>query len=164
MQGKEHGPCFSHYVFICFQLLLVCVFFLSGWYSGTFGERMQFRRVTVMCLRCCVFVLGMLCDPGSACGPVWVLLHCSCVPEMLWHGIATPHPLPPPTDLCTALHSVPLVPRGTNALQEDWGVPDVQQDEECVSDMPTGPGVWWVPTQQTWFYLTSAFPSQLMKC
>ena len=46
-------------------------------------------------------------------------------------------------DMCPPLHSFPLVSGHTHALQEDRGLPDMQQNEERLSDMPPGSGVWY---------------------
>lgn len=37
------------------------------------------------------------------------------------------------------------MPGGADALQEDRSVPDLQQAEERLSDLPAGPGIWCVP-------------------
>lgn len=44
-------------------------------------------------------------------------------------------------DLLKTVHSVPLVPRSTDALQEDGGVSDVFPAEERVPDLFAGSGV-----------------------
>lgn len=49
------------------------------------------------------------------------------------------------SDLCQAFHSISLVPWCSYAFQENRSMPDVQQAEERLSNLPAWPGIWCVP-------------------
>ena len=45
-------------------------------------------------------------------------------------------------DMCSAVHCVSVVSWSKNALQEDGRLSDLQQDQERMSDLSAGSGIW----------------------